>query len=443
MVDQTKGDMRMDATDSGLVGPKYSIVIPARNGGAFLPSCLETILGQDYEDYEVLVSDDHSSDDSWALLQSMDHPRLRRLRPPEGLSMTEHWEWALSQARGRWLVFVGQDDGLQTYFFRLADLLTSQAERRGLRSIMSERAYYFWSGCEFLYGSAWLDFKATPSVEVKDCRIEAAKVLVGAKEYFDLPQMYTTSLFHRDLIDEARSLQEGMVFSAHPQDANLAAIACSLDRRFLFSSIPLGWVGTSARSAGMAVSAASVETPDGSTRQELETLNADYQGRILRSAFPYHHLAGPFAFGSMILYFWQALCQTSRLRRPWINGLLLSRPFRGVLLGLVRSEGRHAKHGVQRNSGMFEEILARNDCNRALVMSAFAAAEVARGGMFALGWARKALRRLFRVLGPGRMVVYATLEMEPRCDLPSASRRIADEIHRRGWLDPASRRWRT
>lgn len=442
------GDSRNDGriiepTDSGIAGPKYSIVIPARNGGAFLPACLETILGQDYEDYEILVSDDHSSDDSWSLLESMVHPKLRIVRPPEGLSMTEHWEWALAQARGRWLVFVGQDDGLQSYFFQLADLLTAQAERRRLRSIMSERAYYFWSGCEFLYGSAWLDFKATPRVEVMDFRIEAMKVLVGAKEYFELPQMYTTSLFHRDLIQEAKSLQEGLLFTAHPQDANLAAIACSLERRFLLSAIPLGWVGTSARSAGMAVSAASVEQAPGADREELDKLKSEYQDRIKRSALPYHHLAGPFAFGSMILYFWQALCQTSRLRESWINGLLLSRPFRGVLLGLVRSEGRHARHGVRRNADMFQEILARNDCNRALVMTAFVAAEVARGCLFPMAWARKGVRRALRAFGPGRLVLYTTLEQEPRSDLPSVSRRIAQDIQRRGWLDPASRRWRT
>jgi hypothetical protein len=442
MVDSRNHGGRLAPEDGASAGPKYSIVIPARNGGAFLPACLETILEQDYDDYEVVVSDDHSSDDSWSLLEAMDHPRLRLVRPPEGLSMAEHWEWALAQARGRWMVFVGQDDGLQSYFFRLADLLTARAERSGLRSIMSERAYYFWSGCEFLYGSAWLDFKATPVVETRDFRVEAVKVLVGAKEYFELPQMYTTSLFHRDLVREAKSLQEGLLFTAHPQDANLAAIACSLERGYLRSSLPLGWVGTSARSAGMAVSATSVKAPDGSARQDLESLNQEYQGRIGRSAFAYHPLAGPFAFGSMILYFWQALCQTSRLRKPWVTELLLSRPFRGVLLGLVRSEGRHARHGVRRDADMFREILVRNDCSRALVAIAFVVAEVARGCLAATALVRKGARRLRRAFGPGRLVVYTTLDQEPRSDLPSVSRRIAGEILRRGWLDPDSRRWR-
>ena len=39
-------------------------------------------------------------------------PNITILHTQESLSMTEHWEWALSHAKGEWRIFVGQDDGL-------------------------------------------------------------------------------------------------------------------------------------------------------------------------------------------------------------------------------------------------------------------------------------------------------------------------------------------
>jgi glycosyltransferase involved in cell wall biosynthesis len=53
--------------------PKYSIIIPARNGGKYLPTCINTILEQSYGDYELIISDDHSSDDSKQYLASLTH----------------------------------------------------------------------------------------------------------------------------------------------------------------------------------------------------------------------------------------------------------------------------------------------------------------------------------------------------------------------------------
>ena len=43
--------------------PKVSIILPARNEEEFLEKCLDTLLEQDYENYEIIVIDD-SSDDS-------------------------------------------------------------------------------------------------------------------------------------------------------------------------------------------------------------------------------------------------------------------------------------------------------------------------------------------------------------------------------------------
>ena len=339
---------------------KYSIIIPARNGGKYLPSCVDTIISQEYTDYELIISDDHSTDGSKEYLATLlTHPKISVIEPAESLSMTDHWEWALSHAKGQWLIFVGQDDGLQPYFFKLADKLIPIAEARKIRTIMSQRAYFFWQGCEFVYGDIAVSYYARNIIRVHNSKYEALKALFGIQTYFELPEMYTTSLFHKSILDEAREKQGGKVLTCHPQDANLGVIACSLDNYYLKSYIPLGWIGTSPKSAGMAVA-----TSGDSYNQtkEIKELELEYKSKIKNSSLSYHELAGDFSFGDASLYFWQAFLKTPALRKQGLNSFLVSRAFKTIFFGALKARLLQQN----RNSGKAEEfnnIIQKNKCS--------------------------------------------------------------------------------
>lgn len=234
--------------------PKYSIIIPTYNGMPYLKSCINTIINQQYDDYELIISNNHSTDNTPEYLESIkNNEKIMIISPPQQLSMAEHWEWALQFASGEWQIFVGSDDGLQPYFFTLADKLTAIAEKKHLKAIMSERAYYFWEGCEEIYGAFRVSYTARYYYKTKKCIRELKKSLfIKNKAYFDLPEMYTTALFHKDIIEKAKKVQNGKVFITHPQDANLAALFCILEKKYLYSYVPLGWVGSSVKSAGYA-----------------------------------------------------------------------------------------------------------------------------------------------------------------------------------------------
>lgn len=336
------------------------MIIPARNGGNYLRACIESILCQD-ADFELIVSDDHSSDGSSDYLASLTHPNVVFLSPPKSLSMAEHWEWALSHASGEWLIFVGQDDGLQNYFFRLADKLTAIAHKKSIRAIMSRRAYFFWPGCEFVYGDISVSYAARNRFKIANSKWEALKALLSFQHYFELPHMYTSSLFHRSLLHEAKKRLGGKVFVAHPQDANLVAIACSLDSHYLKSCIPLGWVGSSPKSAGMAITSGGVNRK-GPDQETLTELKIEYERKVNSSPIEYDERAGDFGFGDNAIYFWQACLRTAALRRNGLNtflgGDLLKRLiFSSILIrrGLFINDEK----GLKR----FKEILFRNHCS--------------------------------------------------------------------------------
>lgn len=335
--------------------PKYSIIIPTCNGIKYIETCIETIISQDYKDFELILSDDNSTDGTREYLGKLNHPNIVVIYPPESLSMTEHWEWALSHAKGEWQIFVGQDDGLQAYFFHLADKLTCQAKEKGLRTIMSSRAYFFWPGCQYAYGDIAVHYVAENKTRVHNIKYETLKALLGLQDYFELPQMYTTALFHKDLLNEAKLKQNGKVFSCHPQDANLAAIACSLEKKYLKSYIPLGWVGSSPRSAGMAISS-DLRKANENDAEALIKLRSEYQNKVNKSKIKYHELAGEFSFGSLPVYFWQAFLQTPNLRTSLLNKILISKPFKIMMFSSIK------KTSIKRNKlPYFEDLIKKNN----------------------------------------------------------------------------------
>lgn len=344
--------------------PKYSIIIPAYNGVEYLPSCVESIISQDYSDFELIISDDHSTDKTKEYLKYLSqYPNILIVEPDHSLSMAEHWEWALSHAKGTWCIFVGQDDGLQPYFFQLADKLTAIADKSGIRTIMSQRAYYFWKNCEFMYGNKAVRYCAENKVIKLNSKYEALKALLGIQEYLELPQMYTTSIFNKTIIDEARRIQGGKVFTCHPQDANLAAIACSLDNYYLKSFIPLGWVGTSLKSAGLAISSLSHSYDQ---VDEIKKLAIEYKNKINKSHINYNEYAGDFSFSDLPLYFWQAFLQTPYLRSEFINNILRGKLFKYILFGALRNRLSLQGFNVYRNNE-YEKIVCVNKCSKNLI----------------------------------------------------------------------------
>jgi glycosyltransferase involved in cell wall biosynthesis len=58
-------------------GGKISVVIPTYNRAHFLGKAVDSVLGQTYEDFEIIVIDNNSTDNTTALLRSYNDPRIR------------------------------------------------------------------------------------------------------------------------------------------------------------------------------------------------------------------------------------------------------------------------------------------------------------------------------------------------------------------------------
>lgn len=329
---------------------KYTIIIPVYNSLKYLPNCIETIITQNFNNFEIIVSDDNSTDGTKDFLSSLRHPCLRVVNPPKRMTMVENFEFALQYATGEWIMFLGGDDGLQSYFFELIEKLTLIAEKKRLSIIMSSRAYYFWPGCDLLYGDEAVSYKAFINVEIKKSILQSIYSLFGFQTYFELPQMYTNSVFKREVIEEAKKIQNGRMFSTVPPDANLAAIACSLESKYLFSNIPLGWIGTS----------------PGGVLYSMEEVPSEKVK--IGNNINYEDCSGNFALRSCSIYYWNALLLTSKLRSPWVNYILKSTFFKYLLFAGVSYEIKQSNNiDYQKREFFFLEALKINELNPKII----------------------------------------------------------------------------
>ena len=97
--------------------PKVSVLIPVYNLADLLPACLDSVLAQDFSDFEVIAVNDGSTDDSIEVLQRYKR-RLSGLtiidQPNQGLAATRNA--GLRSASGEFICFLDNDDSIAPNF---------------------------------------------------------------------------------------------------------------------------------------------------------------------------------------------------------------------------------------------------------------------------------------------------------------------------------------
>ena len=89
---------------------KVSICIPSYNCGAFVGKTIQSVLGQTYQDFEIIIVDDCSTDNSEEVVRSFKDPRIRFFKNEKNLGMVPNTNKALKLARGELIGILHPDD---------------------------------------------------------------------------------------------------------------------------------------------------------------------------------------------------------------------------------------------------------------------------------------------------------------------------------------------
>ena len=90
--------------------PLISILLPSYNYGRYIGATIESVLAQTCGDFELIISDDASTDDSRDVIRRFQDPRIRYFEQPKNLGNIAHFARMYALCRGEFLAYIDSDD---------------------------------------------------------------------------------------------------------------------------------------------------------------------------------------------------------------------------------------------------------------------------------------------------------------------------------------------
>lgn len=109
--------------------PKVSVIMSVRNGGNYLQECLRSILNQSYRNFELIVINDASTDNTAEILKNLKDKRLKIITNNKKKGLTKSLNLALKIASGLYIARMDHDDISQINRFKIqTDFLAKHKE---------------------------------------------------------------------------------------------------------------------------------------------------------------------------------------------------------------------------------------------------------------------------------------------------------------------------
>jgi glycosyltransferase involved in cell wall biosynthesis len=298
-----------------MTAPKITLVIPTRERLPALRHCVQTARIQDYKNFQILVSDNASTDGTGDFIQGLDDPRVRYVNTGRRVSMSSNWEFALSHVDDGWVMFLGDDDGLLPgAISRLAEII----ETTDCEAITFRACHYIWPG---LSGSHFgrLVIPFCGGQEVRRTSDWLKRVADSQADYTNLPMIYICGIVSMRLINRIPR-QCGRFFNSSIPDVYACiAIARSITSH-IYVNQPFTIVGSSKFSNGFSFAATPVKAVGDGEYRRIDSGNAaEYLRFMSENDIPPHPGIAPLRGGGHPLS-WQMFIYEAFLQSKYIGG---------------------------------------------------------------------------------------------------------------------------
>jgi hypothetical protein len=240
---------------SPVARPRLSVVIPTRNRPHTLRFALQTCAAQDFDDCEIVVADNSDVPDATReTVGGFDDTRMKYVRSPKRLAMTDNWEFALSQATAEYVTIIGDDDGLLLHALPEIDRLLRLLDTPVLHW---ESVCYNWPDLplqphllpnELLVPLAQVDFYYP--IRLTDARPLMLDAANSGVSYARLPMIFGSAI-HQSVVSRLRAIT-GRVFQSQSPDVYSAFAFGYLAGTYHSVAAPMTIAGLSGRSNGVA-----------------------------------------------------------------------------------------------------------------------------------------------------------------------------------------------
>ena len=184
----------------------FTIVVPVHNAGPFLDQCISSVIAQTQENWELLLIDDGSTDDSLGVcLRYAEADSRIRVISQENLGVSRARNAGLTQVRSEFLSFLDADDWLSPdYLAQIAQSLS----RSGADIVLSGYRLQASDSADIVFRPS-SDLEGSTQVAVKRVFMDLAK---GSLQGYSCAFHYRTTALHGQLFDTSIPFSEDLDF---------------------------------------------------------------------------------------------------------------------------------------------------------------------------------------------------------------------------------------
>lgn len=342
----------MATTDSN---PRFTVIIPSKDRAKYLHQTLRTCSLQDYDNLEVIVADDGSTDDTREIVAeaARKDARIRYASPGGAVGMRDNFEFALDQVKPGYVIALGGDDGLLPYGIQ------------GMRDTLCETGQELlaWPTPIFLYAGArsptsQLILHAKMGRPRSGRRVIQSKDFLArqAKELFyvtdiESPMFYVKGVASTTLVDRVRKRSpNGRFYTCSTPDGYSGIVLAGEVQSYAFSGTPFSIHGGSPSSAGLNYL---------SGNEQARKQSEDFFAKA--AAIPMHEELARQPYSPLIAVMTADYLLTARDLPGW-PGTFPDIDFRNVLTGALSelADGQFARDRMARELVILDAIAQRH-----------------------------------------------------------------------------------
>jgi glycosyltransferase involved in cell wall biosynthesis len=232
--------------------PKFTVILPVKNRAEYLGHTLRTCILQEYENLQIIVSDDASTDETKKIVERLiqEDNRIKYYRHETPIGMRENFEFAINQVNSGYLIALGGDDGLlpegiENMYRILKDtnlqLLTWPAALYSFPGVIDS------NGGLIVYHKRGV--KIIDSLQFLNNQVKNLWYLNDV----ECPMFYVKGVVDIELVKKVKKRSEdGSFYSCATPDGFSGIVLAGEVEKFVFSGEPFSIFGMSSSSQGLA-----------------------------------------------------------------------------------------------------------------------------------------------------------------------------------------------
>lgn len=232
--------------------PLFTVIIPQKDRAEYLVHTLKTCMIQDYPNFEIIVSDDCSEDNSVEVVRELmkKDARIKLFAHEHHLGMRDNFEFALNQVRPGYVMALGGDDGLVPgCIWRMYEILSS-----------TKRELLTWTPAGFTYpnfegGKNIFFIKRNKNHGVKFVKSDVFLNKIAKTFYYvidECPMLFMKGVASTALIDRVKSRTKDHSFYCCPTPDGFSGVVLAGEvEDYAFTYEPLSVGGNTSKSQGL------------------------------------------------------------------------------------------------------------------------------------------------------------------------------------------------